>query len=104
MVEQVFKMYQGSEKTIEKVLLDENIHYLHMILNQNEGLPAHFTNGNIYMTVVCGTLSIALADEKAREYGAGTLLKIPHQIKMNVNNFCKEKLELIVVKAPAPKI
>lgn len=104
MVEQVFRMYQGNDKTIEKVLLDENIHYLHMILNQNESLPTHLTNGNVYMTVISGILNIALADNEAKEYEKGTLLKIPSQIKMSVNNFYKEKLELIVVKAPAPKI
>jgi len=30
-------------QVIEKVVFDENIHYLHMILNQNEGLPEHFS-------------------------------------------------------------
>ena len=35
--------------------------------------------------------------------GAGVLLKIPVNTKMNVKNFHAETLELIVVKAPAPK-
>ena len=33
----------------------------------------------------------------------GTLLKIPFQTKMNVKNLHNEILELIVVKAPAPR-
>ena len=36
MIEQVFKLTQGNERTVEKVILDENIHYMHMILNKGE--------------------------------------------------------------------
>ena len=56
-------------------------------------------------------LSLPLQDRlRAKEkisinkYEKGTLLKIPVNTKMNVKNLDKEVLELIVVKAPAPKI
>ena len=102
MVEQVFKLSLGNKKTVEKVIFDENVHYLHMVFNQEEGLPEHFSNSNVYMTVVRGVLSIGLDEQEIHEYGAGTLLKIPFQTKMNVRNRHTETLELIVVKAPAP--
>jgi len=66
MIEKEFKLTQTNEKTVEKVVMDENIHYIH-------------------------------------EYEAGTLLKIPFQTKMNVKNLHSQILDLIVVKAPAPK-
>jgi quercetin dioxygenase-like cupin family protein len=103
MVEQVFKLSRGDEKVIEKVIFDDNIHYLHMVLSKNEGLPEHFSNSNVYMTVVRGKLSIRLNDQENHEYEAGTLLKIPIQTKMNVKNLHEDIVELIVVKAPAPK-
>ena len=34
MIEQIFKLTQGNEKTVEKIIIDENIHYMHMILNK----------------------------------------------------------------------
>ena len=71
--------------------------------NTNEGLPEHFSNSNVYMTVVRGRLSISLNDQSYHVYEAGTLLKIPFQTEMNVKNLHPETLELIVVKAPAPK-
>lgn len=74
-----------------------------MVFNKNEGLPEHLSNSNVYMTVVRGTLSIGLNDQDIHEYEAGTLLKIPFQTKMNVKNLHNGTLELIVVKAPAPK-
>ena len=103
MIEQIFKLTKGNEKVVEKVVFDENIHYLHMVFNQNEGLPEHFSNSNVYMTVIRGTLSIGLNEQEVHEYASGTLLKIPFQTKMNVKNLHTDTLELIVVKAPAPK-
>lgn len=103
MVEQIFKLSLGNERAVEKVIFDENVHYLHMVFNKEEGLPEHLSNSNVYMTVVRGRLSIGLDDQEIHEYDAGTLLKIPFQTKMNVKNLHDETLELIVVKAPAPK-
>lgn len=102
MVEQVFKMSTGNETAVEKVLFDENLHYLHMVLNKEEGLPEHYTNANVYMTVVRGKLSIGLDEQEVHVYEGGTLLKIPSQTKMNVKNLHEDTLDLIVVKVPAP--
>ena len=103
MVEQVFKLSTDNETAVERIVFDENVHYLHMVFNRGDGLPEHFSNSNVYMTVLRGKLSIELDDQPVHEYDAGTLLKIPFQTKMNVKNLQTETLELIVVKAPAPK-
>lgn len=103
MIEQIFELAKGNDKAVEKVVFDENVHYLHMIFNKEEGLPEHFSNSNVYMTVIRGKLSIGLKDQEIHEYESGTLLKIPYQTKMNVKNLHNETLELIVVKAPSPQ-
>lgn len=103
MLEQIFKLTMGNERVVEKVIQDENIHYIHMIFNPNEGLPEHFSNSTVYMTVLRGRLSIGLDEQEVKLYETGTLLKIPFNIKMNVKNLSDEVLELIVVKAPAPR-
>ncbi|ADU27455.1 cupin domain-containing protein [Ethanoligenens harbinense] len=103
MIEKEYKLSRTNEKAIEKIIFDENLHYLHMVFNKNEGLPEHFSNSNVYMTVIRGRLSIGLDDQEIHEYEAGTLVKIPFQTKMNVRNVHDETMELIVVKAPAPK-
>lgn len=102
MIEQVYKISTENKMAVEKVVFDENIHYLHMVFNKGEGLPEHFSNSNVYMTVVRGTLSIGLDEQEVKEYPFGTLLKIPEGTKMNVKNMNEDTLELIVVKAPAP--
>ncbi len=103
MIEEVFTLAKGNEKTIEKVVFDENVHYAHMILAKGDFVPEHYSNSTVYMTVVRGRLSISLGDEEAHFYEAGTLLKIPFNTKMNVSNGSESALEIIVVKAPAPK-
>lgn len=104
MIEKEYKLSTTNEKSIEKIVFDENLHYLHMVFNKGEGLPEHLSNSNVYMTVIRGKLSIGLNEQEAHEYETGNLLKIPFQTKMNVKNLNEETLELIVVKAPAPKV
>lgn len=103
MVEQAFQITLSNEKIVEKVIEDENLHYLHMVFNKGEGLPEHYTNATVYMTVLRGKLSIQLDDQEIHEYDAGSILKIPFKTKMNVRNLHQDTMELIVVKAPAPK-
>ena len=103
MIESVYELAVTDEKSVRRVILDENLHYIHMVFPKGEGLPEHFSNSNVYMTVVRGMLSIGLDDQAAHTYSAGTLLKIPFKTKMNVRNLDDAVLELIVVKAPAPK-
>jgi len=103
MIEQVYKMTATNDRLVEKIIQDENVHYLHMVFNKDEGLPEHFSNSTVYMTVLKGVLSIKLDDQNINKYEMGTVLKIPFRTKMNVNNLDEETLELIVVKAPAPE-
>lgn len=103
MLEEVYQLSTGDKRTIEKVIQDENLHYLHMIFHKDEGLPEHLSNSTVYMTVLRGTLSIDLNEQGIHEYTSGSVLKIPYQVKMNVKNLHEDVMELIVVKAPAPK-
>lgn len=51
-------MTNCSDRTVEMLISDENIHYLHMIFNKEEGLPKHFSNSTVYMTALKGTLIV----------------------------------------------
>lgn len=103
MIEEIFNFSTGDRKVIEKVIGDENIDYMHMIFNKDQGLPEHYSNSNVYMSVLRGKLSIQLDAQDIHEYTKGDVLKIPYNTQMNVNNFHEDALELIVIKSPAPK-
>ena len=103
MIEKVYNYSTRDEKAVEKIIMDDNLNYIHMVFNKNEGMPEHFSNSNVYMTILRGTLSIGLDEQEVHEYKKGEILEIPYNVKMNVKNLHDETLELIVIKAPAPK-
>ncbi len=100
---QIFQFSTSHERVVEKVIQDENLHYIHMVFGKEEGLPEHHANATVYMTVIRGCLSIRLEDQPVLRVQAGSVLKIPFQTKMNVKNLDDAVLELLVVKSPAPK-
>lgn len=103
MIEKVYKYSTTDEKAVEKLIMDENVNYIHMVFGKDEGLPEHYSNSNVYMNVIRGKLTIQLNDQEPHGYEKGSLLEIPYNTKMNVGNSDEETLELIVVKAPAPQ-
>lgn len=103
MIEEVFDYYTGNENKVQKLIMDDNINYIHMTFNKGEGLPEHQSNSNVYMTVLRGKLSIGLNDQEVQVYPKGKVLKIPFDTKMNVRNEDVDVLELLVIKSPAPK-
>ncbi len=60
MIEKVYTLYQGNEKKIEKIVMENRGHYLHMVFPKNEGLPIHMSNADLFMTVMRGTLTLGL--------------------------------------------
>lgn len=103
MIEKIFNYSTDDKKAVEKIIMDDNLNYIHMVFNKEEGLPEHFSNSNVYMTVLRGILSIKLDEQEIHEYSKGDIVQIPYNIKMDVKNLHDEVLELIVVKSPAPK-
>jgi len=103
MLEKEFRLTKSNQKIVEKIIIDDNIHYNHMIMPKGEGLPLHKTNSNVYMTVLRGILTISLGEEASNEYESGTILKIPNGVEMYARNENDEVLEITVIKAPAPK-
>ncbi len=103
MIEKHYSYKNSDTKIIEKVIDDNNINLNHIILEKNECLPEHFSNSNVYLIIVRGTLSIQLADKEAHKYPHHSFLNIPYNIKMNISNTDDEILEFFVVKSPNPK-
>lgn len=84
----------------ENTIFDDNIHYLHILFNEGEGLPEHIQSSDVYVIVLSGILSIALNEQDICEYTFGNLLKIAVNIKINASNLHDHPLEFIIVKAP----
>ncbi len=99
MIETTYQRIQTTEKTVNKLIIDPNLHYIQMIFNQHEGLPQHTTNADVYMSVITGSLSLTLENQPTTVYDAGMVIKIPKGVLMKAVNVHQERLELIVIKS-----
>ncbi|MBS4537466.1 cupin domain-containing protein [Clostridium sp. D2Q-11] len=102
MIEKIYKFSDSREKTVEKIVNDDNLHLNHMIFPKGEGLPQHNANSNVYMIVIRGELSLQLDDQEEQKHDKGSIINIPYKTLMNVNNKNDELLEIFVIKAPNP--
>lgn len=102
MIEKIFEYSLQDDKKVEKLIDDPVAMINHMIFPKGQGLPEHYSNSNVYMIVVRGTLTIQLDAQEPHDYPKGTILNIPCKVKMNVGNSSEEVLELFVIKAPTP--
>lgn len=42
MIEQIYQIATGDEKAVEKVIMDDNIHYIHMVLTRKKAFRSIF--------------------------------------------------------------
>lgn len=103
MIEKIYDYAMCSEKIIEKVVDDDNVALNHMILTKGTSMPEHYSNSNVYMVIIKGTMTLKLNEQEAHKYTKGNILNIPYKVKMNINNFDDEVLEFFVIKAPNPR-
>ena len=104
MIETVFSYSLEDERKVEKLIDADEVMINHMILNKGDSLPEHYSNSNVYMIVVRGTVTLQLEDNIAKKYENGSIVNIPYNVKMHVSNSDAEQLEFFVVKAPSPRL
>ena len=103
MIETKYTFTRPETKVIERVIDEEAVAIMHMILPQGDRLPEHNANAPVKMIVARGTITLQLDDQEEHHYPAGSVLEIPYQTLMNVVNTHEETVELFVIKAPGPK-
>lgn len=103
MLEKKYGFNSSQEKSIEKIVDDDNLVVNHIILTQETGLPEHFANSNVYLIITRGKMSINLNDGSTSEYENGSIINVPFKTKMNIRNDSKEILEFFVIKSPNPR-
>jgi len=104
MVEKIYDYSLEESKKVEKIIDDDPMMLNHMVFPTDQGLPEHYSNSNVYMVVVRGTVTLQLDEQEPHKYEKGKIINIPFHTKMNVNNKDEEVLELFVIKAPNPRI
>lgn len=103
MLEKIYSFSTSDTKSIEKLIDDEPVLINHMVLPKGEGLPEHYSNSNVYMIIVKGSMTLKLDEQEPHLYTCGQIINIPYHTKMNVNNFSNDILEFFVIKSPNPR-
>jgi len=101
MIEKKYDYTVTDEKTIERIIDDENINLNHMVLPKGTALPVHDSNSNVYFIIVRGIMTVTFGEQETHKYEK-CFINIPFGIKMIVENKDDEILEFFVVKSPNP--
>lgn len=72
MIESIYNYSTSDDMAVEKLIIDEHINYIHMVFNNGEVMPEHYSNSNVYMNVIRGTLAIQLGEQAFKDYPKGT--------------------------------
>jgi quercetin dioxygenase-like cupin family protein len=103
MFEKVYSYSMTDGKTMEKIVDDERVNINHIVLGPGEAVPTHLSNSWVHQIVVRGTLSLSLEDGPIADHKAGSIVAVPFNLKMAIENRGEETLEFFVVKAPNPR-
>ncbi len=103
MIEKPYPFTQSNQKVIEKLVGDDVAMINHVVLPAGEALPEHYSDSNVYLIVVEGSLTIQLEDQKANSYEA-SVVNVPFHTRMNISNTGKQALAFFIVKAPHPRV
>lgn len=103
MIEKTYTFTKTDAQTMEKIVDDERVNINHIIVEPGKSVVTHVSNSYVHQIVVRGTLSLSLEDGAFSHYPAGTIIAVPFNQKMSIQNHGTETLEFFVVKAPNPR-
>ncbi|GAB1484694.1 cupin domain-containing protein [Treponema sp.] len=103
MIENVYQYSQTDTQTMEKTIDDERVNINHIVVEPGKAVPTHVSNSWVHQIVVRGTLSLSLEDGEFNHHGTGSIVAVPFNKKMVIQNQGTETLEFFVVKAPNPR-
>jgi quercetin dioxygenase-like cupin family protein len=103
MIEKPYAFAKTDAKTMEKVIDDERININHIIVPPGDAVKTHVSNSFVHQIIVRGTLSLSLEDGPFVDHPQGSIVAVPFNLKMAIENHGSETLEFFVVKAPNPR-
>lgn len=103
MLEKPYQTTRTDAFTMEKIVDDDPVNINHIVLAPGEAAPVHVSNSHVHQIIVRGTLSLSLEDGPFFHHPAGTIVAVPFNLKMVIQNQGADTLEFYVVKAPNPR-
>ena len=101
-IEKTYEFKRSETKLVEKIVNDENVHINHIILENGQSMPEHYSNSNVYLIVVKGEMRLKLEDQEPQDYPQGKIINVPYNTKMLIKNESSPLMEFFVLKSPNP--
>ncbi|ADG13343.1 cupin domain-containing protein [Methanocaldococcus infernus] len=104
MIEKVYNFTtNANKKLIEKIVNTEHVIINHMVLPKGEKIPKHISNSYVHLIIIKGEMTLTLEDQEPNLYKEGSIVYVPFNTKMLIENKTSDLLEFFVIKAPHPK-
>ncbi len=103
MIETTYEFKTSDSKLVEKIVNDDNVHINHIILEKGQNMPEHFSNSNVYFIIVQGEMRLTLNDNEPNNHTHGSIVNVPYNTKMLIQNINTPLMEFFVLKSPNPK-
>lgn len=103
MLEKLYPFTIPQKKVIEQLVGDDEVMINHIALEKGDTVPIHFSDSNVYLIIVGGTITFIFDDQEANHHKKGSIVKVPFHTKMNIRNTHDELGEFFIIKAPHPR-
>lgn len=104
MIETITNFTIAEKKVIEQLIGDDEVMINHIALEKGDAVPIHYSDSNVYLIIVQGTITFIFDEQQANHHKKGSIVKIPFHTKMNISNTHDELGEFFIIKAPHPRV
>jgi len=103
MIEKIIRFTIPQKKVIEQLVGDDEVMINHIALGKGETVPIHFSDSNVYLIIVQGTITVRFDEQEPNHHASGSIVQVPFHTKMNISNTQDELGEFFIIKAPHPR-
>ncbi len=103
MLEKIFPFTIPQTKVIEQLVGNDEVMINHIALEKGDTVPIHYSDSNVYLIIVQGTITFIFDEQEANHHKKGSIVQVPFHTKMNISNTCDELGEFFIIKAPHPR-
>lgn len=98
------QMTMTDEKLFENLVDCDEVMINHVVVPAGDGFAGHPTDSNVFIQVRRGEITLTFADGSSQCFGAGQMVEIPYRTYSKIDNRGGGPLELVVTKAPHPRV
>jgi len=103
MIEKSIPFTIPTMKVIEQLVGNDEVMINHIALGKGDVVPIHYSDSNVYLIVVQGTITFIFDEQEAHHHKRGSIVQVPFHTKMDIRNTHDELGEFFIIKAPHPR-